>query len=115
MKKILLCLAAAALMVAVPRAADTWKGTLSDAMCAAKHAAEKQGENAQKHRDCIEKCTKGGEQIVFVTGDKVYKIANQNLPALKEHAGHEVNLTGEMKGDTITVSKVEMPKKEAAK
>ena len=115
MKKILLCVAASALMVAAPSAADTWKGTLSDAMCAVKHSAEKQGENAQKHRDCIEKCAKNGEQIVFVTGEKVYKIANQSLPALKEHAGHEVNLTGEMKGDTITVSKVEMPKKDATK
>ena len=115
MKKILLCLAASVLMAAAPRAADTWKGTLSDEMCAVKHSAEKQGENAQKHRDCIEKCAKNGEQIVFVMGEKVYKIANQNLPALKEHAGHEVNLTGELKGDTITVSKVEMPKKEGAK
>jgi hypothetical protein len=52
---------------------------------------------------------------VFVTGDKVYKIANQDLAALKVHAGHEVNLTGEMKGDSITVSKIEMPKKEGAK
>lgn len=115
MKKILLCVAASALMVATPRAAETWKGTLSDSMCGVKHAAEKQGQNAQKHRDCIEKCTKDGEQFVFVTGEKVYKIANQTLPALKVHAGHEVNLTGEMKGDTITVSKIEMPKKEGAK
>ena len=115
MKKILLCVAASALMVAAPRAADTWKGTLSDAMCGVKHSAEKQGQNAQKHRDCIEKCAKDGEQYVFVTGDKVYKISNQDLPALKVHAGHEVNLTGEMKGDSITVSKIEMPKKEGTK
>ena len=115
MKKILLCVAASALMVAAPRAAETWKGTLSDSMCGVKHAAEKQGENAAKHRGCIEKCTKEGEQFVFVTGEKVYKIANQGLPDLKAHAGHEVNLTGEMKGDTITVSKIEMPKKEGAK
>ena len=115
MKKILLCVAASALMVAAPRAAETWKGTLSDSMCGVKHAAEKQGQNAEKHRGCIEKCTKEGEQFVFVTGEKVYKIANQTLPELKVHAGHEVNLTGEMKGDTITVSKIEMPKKEGAK
>lgn len=113
MKKILLCLAASALMVAAPRAADTWKGTLSESMCAAKHTAAKQGENAQKHRDCIEKCIKDGGQYVFLTGDKVYKIANQDLAALKVHAGHEVNLTGDMKEDTITVSKVEMPKKDS--
>ena len=33
----------------------------------------------------------------------------------KGHAGHKVALTGEMKGDSITVSKVEMPKPAAAK
>jgi hypothetical protein len=28
------------------------------------------------------------------------------------HAGHTVMLTGEMKGETVTVSKIEMPKTE---
>jgi hypothetical protein len=31
---------------------------------------------------------------------------------LKAHAGHEVMLTGEMKDETITVSKIAMPEKE---
>ncbi len=112
MKKILLCVGVYALIVAVPQAAETMKGTLSDAMCGAKHAAAKQGENAQKHQACIEKCAKGGEEYVFVAGEKVYKIANQNFADLKAHAGHEVNLTGEVKGETITVSKIEMPAKD---
>jgi hypothetical protein len=29
---------------------------------------------------------------------------------LRAHGGHIVNLTGELKGDTIHVSKIEMPK-----
>ena len=28
---------------------------------------------------------------------------------LRTHAGHTVNLTGELKGETIKVSKIEMP------
>jgi hypothetical protein len=112
MKKILLCVAVYALMVAAPVGAETWKGTLSDAMCAAKHSAEKHGDNAKKHQDCVEKCIKGGGEYVFVAGEKVYKIANQNFEDLKAHAGHEVNLTGEMKGESITVSKIEMPAKD---
>jgi hypothetical protein len=48
---------------------------------------------------------------VFVSGGKVYKIENQDLALLQEHAGHTVQLTGEMKGDTITVSKIVMPGK----
>jgi hypothetical protein len=112
MKKFVLCLAACTLAMVLPAAAETWKGTLSDSMCAVKHSAEKQGENAKKHQACVEKCIKGGGEHVFVTGDKVFKIANQDFADLKAHAGHEVNLTGEMKGETITVSKIEMPKEE---
>jgi hypothetical protein len=107
MKKILLCLTAALLWVAAPTA-ETWKGTLSDSMCAAKHSAEKHGENAAKHQACVEKCLKGGGEHVFVAGEKVYKIANQDFADLKAHAGHEVSLTGELKGESITVSKIEM-------
>ena len=113
MKKTLLSVAASILLVAAPQAApETLKGTLSDAMCAAKHSAEKHGDNAKRHSDCVAKCVNGGQEYVFVSGDKVYKIANQDFAALKDHAGHEVNLTGERKGESITVSKIEMPKKD---
>jgi hypothetical protein len=44
-----------------------------------------------------------------VSEGKTYKIDNQDFAGLKTHAGHNVALTGEMKGDTITVSKIEMP------
>jgi hypothetical protein len=108
MKKILLCLTVSLLWMAAPAAAETWKGTLSDSMCAAKHSAEKQGENAKKHQACVEKCTKGGEKFVFVSGDKVYTIANQDFADLKAHGGHAVTVTGELKGEAITVSKIEM-------
>jgi hypothetical protein len=60
-------------------------------------------------RDCTLACAKAGAKYVFVTGGKVYSIANQNDPDLQTHAGHTVRLTGEMKGDTITVSKIVMP------
>lgn len=115
MKKFVLCLAAAVLWVAAPSAADTWKGTLSDSMCGAKHSAEKHGGDAKKHEACVAKCINNGGEYVFLANDKVYKISNQAFADLKTHAGHEVNLTGEMKGDSITVSKIEMPKKEGAK
>ena len=114
MKKFVLCLAAAVLWVAAPSAADTWKGTLSDSMCGAKHSAEKHGGDAKKHEACVTKCINGGGEYVFLANDKVYKISNQTFADLKAHAGHEVNLTGEMKGESITVSKIEMPKKEGA-
>jgi hypothetical protein len=46
---------------------------------------------------------------VFVSEGKTYQIANQDFAALKDHGGHKVALSGEMKGDSITVSKIEMP------
>ena len=57
-------------------------------------------------RDCTLACIKGGSKYVFVSDGKVYNISNQKLGALKVHAGETVQLTGTMKGDTVTVSKI---------
>ena len=83
--------------------ADTWAGTISDEHCGAKHA-----EPTEKSIACVEKCVKGGAAPVFVTSEgKVLKIANAD--AVKDHLGHKVQLTGDLNGDTITVSDVKMP------
>lgn len=112
MKKLAICLSALALVAAVHvNAEETWKGTISDSSCAARHSADKHGGSAQKHEACVKKCVDGGEQYVFLAGDKIYKIANQDFAELKVHAGREVNLTGELKGESITISKLETPKK----
>lgn len=97
-------------------AADmTWTGKISDSMCGASHAKMMAAHAGTKmtDRDCTLACTKAGGKYVFVTGGKVYNIANQDLAALQTHAGHTVRLTGEMKGDTITVSKIVMPAKKS--
>jgi len=47
-----------------------------------------------------------GAAYVFVTGDKVLKVANQDFAALKQFAGDTVTLTGDVKGDTVTVTKI---------
>jgi len=84
----------------------TWMGRISDSGCGAnKHTM---GPDA----DCVKMCVKGGSAYVFVGDkDKVFKIANQKFADLAVHAGHTVELTGTMKDDTITVSKIVMPKK----
>jgi hypothetical protein len=38
-----------------------------------------------------------------------YKLSNQSFAGLRANAGKEVMLTGEMKGESITVSKVAPP------
>jgi hypothetical protein len=92
------------------RAEETWKGTITDAMCGTKHSADKHGDKAADHRACVEKCISGGGEYVLVSGGKVMKIANQSFEGLKAHAAHEVMLTGEIKDGAIVVSKIEMPK-----
>ena len=99
--------------VAALFAADqTWTGSISDSMCGATHkAAAEHGGQPMSARDCTLACVKNGAKYVFVRSGKVYNIDNQDYAGLQEHAGHSVRLTGEMKGDTITVATIEMPGK----
>jgi hypothetical protein len=91
-------------------APETWTGTISDSHCGAKHKA--MDGKKMSDRECTQVCVKGDGKYVFVSKDKVYQIADQKDAALATHAGHTVLLTGEMKGDTVTVAKIEMPKTE---
>jgi hypothetical protein len=92
--------------IAAFAADQTWSGTVSDKMCGADHKA--MGGKASD-RDCTLACTKDGTPYVLMSGGKVYQLSGHEAD-LKTHAGHAVNITGEMKGDSIRVSKVEMPK-----
>jgi hypothetical protein len=110
MRRVVVCLAAAAVMSAPALAADTMKGRISDSMCNAKHMAGEHDGKKTTDRECVQKCISGGEKYVFIgDGDKVYKIANQDFAGLKTHAGHQVIVTATAKDDTLTVSKIEMP------
>lgn len=109
MKKAILAMALMVGVAATGSAApETWTGKISDEHCGAKHQ-QMEGKK-MSDRECTEVCVKGGAKYVFVSKDKVYQIADQKDAALATHAGHTVLLTGEMKGDTVTVSKIEMPK-----
>ena len=117
MKKFVMFAAAVVFAASPALAADkTWNGTISDAKCAAHHAKAEHGSQADSDHECANKCVEGGSKYVFVSGGKTYAIANQDFAGLKAHAGHaNVALSGEMKGDSITVSKVDMPKAESKK
>ena len=90
----------------------TMEGMISDSACGASHAKMMQEHKDAKmtDRDCTLACVKGGGKFVFVSGGKVYNVANQKLAALTEHAGETVSVTGDVQGDTITVSKVSAKK-----
>ena len=90
----------------------TLTGKISDDMCGASHAKMMaKHADAKTDRDCTLACVQGGAKYVFVSSGKVYKIENQDLADLKTHAGHTVKVAGETKGDSITISKIEMPAK----
>lgn len=86
---------------AVSAFAESWTGTIADEKCGAKHVNASAADQA-----CTKKCMDGGAAAVFVAGDKVYKIDNQD--AIKGHEGHKVTITGKMTGDSIHVDDVKM-------
>ena len=88
---------------------QTWKGQISDSLCGAKHEEAAEGQGKMPDRDCTLACVRGGSKFALMSGGKMFQIANQDLADLKTHAGHEVTVTGELKGQTITVSKIQMP------
>ena len=83
-------------------AADkTFTGTVSDAMCGAKHM----GDAASCTRACVGK----GSKYALVSGDKVYTLETSDkaaLDTLDKQAGAKVTVTGTEKDNTIAVSKV---------
>ena len=115
MRKAVGIIVALAVLVSVSLAAQklpeqTWKGKISDSMCKEKHAAGEHDGKKMTDPDCTTMCVKNGSKYVFVTDGKVYQLANQKSRTIASHAGQEVTLTGELKGDTITATKIAAPK-----
>jgi hypothetical protein len=103
-------LAALLFAFALPAAAEqTWTGKISDSACGAKHEEAAEGQGVMADRECTQACVRGGSKYVFVVDGKVLPITNQDNKDLAAHAGHTVKMTGELKGNAITVSKIEMP------
>ncbi len=58
---------------------------------------------------CVAACVDSGGKYVFIDKDeKALQIANQDFADLKKHPGVLVNITGELKGDVITIAKIEL-------
>ena len=97
MKKLTAVAALALGLAAIGMAAD-FKGFVEDTKCSTNPAMKNDA-------DCAQKCIKGGSPAVLVTPDgKIYKIANQGKIA--EMAGKNVTVTGNLKGDTLTIDSV---------
>jgi len=91
-------------------AQQSWTGKIGDSACGVKHEEAAEGQGVMPDRECTQACVRGGSKYILVVDGKVMKIANQDNKDLATHAGHSVKVTGELKGDTITVATVEMQK-----
>ncbi len=89
------------LTLSMGMAAAEFKGWISDASCGAGNAA-----STQASRECAERCIKGGAAPVFVSEKEqnVYKVNNAELA--KAHLKGKVQVTGELKGDTLHIAKI---------
>jgi hypothetical protein len=83
--------------------AETFTGTVSDAMCGAKHMME--GDPAA----CLRACVSKGSKYALVVGDKVYTLDAKDkatLDKLEKLGAGRATVKGEANGDTIEVSSV---------
>lgn len=88
-----------ALGIASTGFAAQFKGFVEDTMCSTKAEMK---DNAE----CAQKCIKAGSPAVLVTADgKIYKIAEQEK--ITSFAGKNVTVTGTLKGDTLSIDKVQ--------
>lgn len=95
------------LLAVSPAFGETWTGTLVDVMC--------KGRDLASHtRECAIKCAKGGFGVVLADGKfvKLNEAGNmQALAALKASTKEKdlkVKVTGELTGDIIKVSAIEL-------
>ena len=89
----------------------TMTGMISDSMCGASHAKMMaEHPNMKTDRACTLACVKAGAKYVFVSNQVVYEITNQDMASLPKEAGESVSVTGDVNGNSITISKL-MPAK----
>ena len=96
-------LGAALVPVSLAAKVETFTGTLSDAMCGAKHMME------GKDEDCLRACIQKGSKYALVVGDKVYTLDTKDkatLDKLEKLGAGKASVKGEANGDTIEVSSV---------
>ena len=105
MKKALIVLAVAALLIPGIAAAESWTGWVTDEHCGADGAKA-------AHASCAKKCLNDGAKLVFYNAadQKLYKLDNQKLA--EEHIGHEVVVNGSVDGDSIKIESIEAKKGE---
>jgi hypothetical protein len=102
MKKILASLTILTSLCAIPAlaATTTVTGTISDSMCKAKHGME-----GMSDAQCVRDCVKAGGKFTVVSNGKVYTLEGKTAD-VSALAAKKATITGDLKGDTLTVSSI---------
>ena len=92
---------AAFLLTTALASGATMTGYISDSQCGASNA-----KGTKEARDCAKECIKNGSSPVFVSekDGKVYKLSGKDV---KAHLDYKVKVSGDVKGDTLTVSDIQ--------
>jgi hypothetical protein len=85
-------------LLAASALAESMSGTISDANCAAKHAAA-----TEKDAACAKSCVKRGAAPVLVSDGKVYKISADSKDKVADLVGMKVTVNAKVDGDTVTI------------
>lgn len=97
--KSLLILATASGLMASAAMAETLTGTISDAMCGAKHAAA-----TAKDQKCVEGCMKkDGAEAVLVSDGKVLKLSADSKEKVASLLGKKVTINGTVADGVVTI------------
>lgn len=99
-QKLLQAFVVAGLAVGSAAAAEM-TGWISDSICGAGNAGSNKAE-----RECADRCIKNGAAPVFVSekDQKVYQVSDAALA--KKHLQGKVKVSGDIKGDTITIANI---------
>jgi hypothetical protein len=106
-----IALAALLTLSASVGAGQSWTGRISDSICNAKHEETAEGAGPMADHDCALACVRGGSKYVLIADGKVLQIANQSYADLQKFAGQDVIVSGELNGDTLTLTKIEAAKR----
>jgi len=102
MKKTFACLMILIALGAMPAmaATTTLTGVITDNMCGAKHMMP-----GKSDAECTRACVKQGAKFAVMAAGKV-TVLNGKTAEVSALAGQKVTVSGELKGDTLTVSSV---------
>ncbi len=102
MKKMLGYLTILAVLCAIPAmaATTTLTGVITDDMCGAKHMMP-----GKSDAECVRACVKSGAKFALLADGKTYVLAGKTSE-INALAGKKAKVSGELKGETLTVSSV---------